>query len=321
MLVLSFVLLLVGFFGIWATGIAERVRTEWDIGRFDKYSYSGNYDDLFEIVRNSRKEITAAMREHMESRAMSALVIGMICLIWAVDHRLSYRRLQRALVRREGSGAPQPSHAGARIANLGFSAVLVLVAAAAILHVGRLVPDWIHYSRAEIGARKARQVKAFLLEQGISVAHASWSSGKAPGLTLRLQGPDVNDIKALVDVPVRYLFLCRTQVKDLSPLKKCPLVNLSLQGSAVEDLSPLAGSPIFTLDLRETGIMDLTPLASMPNLQSVSLSRAQIMANLKPLRNLRITVQEVPGGPAYTTGGPAWRNEYEAHDAGRPEEP
>jgi hypothetical protein len=49
----------------------------------------------------------------------------------------------------------------------------------------------------------------------------------------------------------------------------------------------------------------------MPSLRSVQLSRRQIMVNLKILRNLRITVQEVPSGPAFTTGGMGWRKEYE----------
>jgi len=306
-LLLGSIIFAAGLYGIRAARIALEQYEEQSRHYVRKAGIKVDRETMLKTIRFSRGEATALRCEHMRLHALSATFVGLVFIAWALDRRSMYARLQAA---RGGEAAGSLLKAKMQIRSIAFSVLLLLFAVGAMVQLRQIMPEWVNIMRMRSDHKKSEKVRAFLKENGVPVKYVNWGRGKG-GKTIHLEGPEVRDISILSELPIIFLTLQNTQVTDLNPLRKCPLRHLSLEGSPVSDISPLAGTQIGFLNLRETNVLDLQPLAHMPNLERVQLSRQQIMFNLEVLRNLKIIVQEVPGGPAFTTGGIKWRKEYE----------
>jgi len=310
-LFLGAVILVAGLYGIRAATMAPDVYAERDKQYSKIAEQDSDHDTLLRMIRSSREEITSLRCEHMRLHALATTFVGLVFVIWAFDRRAMHALLQAQ--KTEGRTGPL-TKAKAQLKNIMFCGLLLLFALATIFHLRYVMRDWVNTVRLRSDQQKAERVRAFLEENGILVKFVYWGGGKG-GRTINLEGPEVKDISILSELPVISLTLHNTQVTNLNPLRRCPLRHLSLEESPVSDISPLAGTQIWSLDLRETNVSDLQPLAQMPGLQNVLLSRQQIVDNLEMLRSLHVTVQEVPGGPAFTTGGIGWQREYKTVDA------
>lgn len=307
MLLLGSVILAAGLYGIRAAGIALELYEEQSRNYVRKPGIKVDRETMLNTVRSSRGEATALRCEHMRLHALSAAFVGLVFIVWAFDRRSMYARLRTA---RGGEAAGALLKVKMEIRSIAFSGLLLLFAAGAVMQLRQIMPEWVNHMRTQSQRRENERMKAFLEENGIPVKYVYWGHGKG-GKTIHLEGSKVTEVSILSELPINYLTLQNTQVTNLNPVRKCPLWGLSLEGSLVSDISPLAGTQIRHLDLRETNVLDLRPLARMPDLENVYLSRQQIINNLEVLRNLSITVQEEPGGPAFTTGGIGWQKEYE----------
>ncbi len=307
MLLLGSVLLATGLYGLRANRIA--------LEDYDAESHHYVRRDVKKVdsktLINSLTGVPRLRYEHVRLHAFSATFVGLVFIVWAFDRRSAYVRVKAA-----GSDQATGSvtRATTQIRSIAFCGLLVLFAIGSMTYMREIVPDWVDHVRSRSLQRKNERVRAFLEENGIPGAQVHWGGGKG-GRGMTLTGPEVKDISALADLPVTWLTLRDTQVTDLGPLRKCPLYSLRLQGSPVIDIAPLAGSKISFLDLTDTNVSNLQALAHMPRLQTVHLSRQQIMGNLEVLRNLKLRVREVPEGPSIRTGSPGWQSEYETVDA------
>jgi hypothetical protein len=306
MLLLGSVILAAGLYGIRAAGIALELYEEQSRHYVRKLGIKVDRETMLNTIRSSRGEATALRCEHMRLHALSAAFVGLVFIVWAFDRRSMYARLRVA----RGGEAAGLSKAKMQIRSITFAVLLLLFTLGTVVQLRQIMPDWVNIMRMRSDQKKSEKVRAFLEGNGIPVKFVNWRRGKG-GKTIHLEGSEVKDISVLSELPVVFLTLHNTKVANLNPLRKCHIRHLSLEGSPVSDISPLAGTQIEFLDLRGTNISDLQPLAHMPSLKSVQLSRRQIIDNLEVLRNLNITVQEAPGGPAFTTGGLGWRKEYE----------
>src|SRR5262249_37225837 len=74
----------------------------------------------------------------------------------------------------------------------------------------------------------------------------------------------VRDLTPLQDLPLRELFLGRTEASDLTPIRKLRLTTLEMnRWGRQRDLSLLRGMPLRSLDLSPCAITDLTPLEGL----------------------------------------------------------
>jgi hypothetical protein len=310
MILLGSVIFGAGLYGIRAAKIALEHYEEQSRHYVRKPGIKVDRETMLSTIRSSRGEATALRCEQMRLHALSATFVGLVFIVWAFDRRSMYVRLQAA---RRGEAMGSLLKVKMQIRSIAFSGLLLLFAAGAVMQLRQIMPEWVNHMRARSQRMENERMKAFLEENGIPVKYVYWGHGKG-GKTIHLEGPEVSEVSILSELPINYLTLQNTQVTNLNPLRKCPLWNLSLEGSSVSDISLLAGTQIQHLDLRETNVLDLRPLVRMPNLKSVYLSRQQIIDNLEVLRNLSITVKEVPGGPSFSTGGIEWQKEYETVD-------
>jgi hypothetical protein len=306
-LFLGGVLLVAGLYGIRAATMVPDLYSERNKLYSENIEQNNDRDTLLQMIRSYREETMSLQSKHMRLHALSTLFVGLVFVIWAFDRRAIYAQLQ---ARKAEDRTVPLIKAKIWFKSIFFCGLLLLFALASLVYLRYVMPDWVNIARLRSDQKNSEHIRAFLEGNGIPVKYVNWGSGIGRK-TIDLEGPEVKDISILSELPVVSLTLHNTKVTNLNPLRKCPLRHLSLEGSPVSDISPLAGTQIGFLDLRETNVSDLQPLAHMPSLRSVQLSRRQIMVNLKILRNLRITVQEVPSGPAFTTGGMGWRKEYE----------
>jgi hypothetical protein len=312
LLFLAGILISFGLLGVYAASIVaqrERQLTIQSVESADEVAP----DDRVQFIRSLRDDIGALRRKHAWLEALSVVFMGLIFAFWAFD-----RWAMRDQHEPTELGARRAKGRLADLRNLAFGVLLVMMAIAALIYLRLLVPDWVDTAHWKSDEVKADRIRQTLARHGI-VAKEVWyhTHGKRwDGIVL--EGPDVNDISGVAETPVSYLCIRNTRVTDLSPLKRSQITRLDLEGSLVSDLSPLAGTLIDSLDLRGTNVSDLRPLAQMPRLQSVMLTRKQILDNLRVLQALRITVQEMPGGPGFNTQGTAWQKQYEAADTQRP---
>ena len=309
MLLLGSVILGAGLYGIRAARIALEQYEEQSRNYVRKPGIKVDRETMLKNIR-SRGEATVLRCEHMRLHALSATFVGLVFIVWAFDRRSMYARLQAA---RDCEAAGKLLKVKMQVRSIAFSGLLLMFVAGAFVQLRQIMPEWINHVRAQSRRRENERIRAFLEENGIPVKYVNWGRGKG-GKTIRIEGTEIKDISILSELPIVFLTLQNTQVTNLNPLRKCPLLHLSLEGSSVSDISPLAGTQIWHLDLREKNVLDLWPLSQMPNLESVYLSRQQIIDNLEVLRNLSITVGEAPGEPAFTTGGIGWQEEYETVD-------
>jgi hypothetical protein len=307
MLLLGSVILAAGLYGIRAAGIALELYEEQSRHYVRKPGIKVDRETMLNTVRSSRGEATALRCDHMRLHALSAAFVGLVFIAWAFDRRSMYARLRTS---RSGETVSSLLEAKMQIRSIAFAGLLILFTTGAVVQLRQVMPDWVNIMRMRSDQKKSEKVRAFLEGNGIPVKYVNCRRGKG-GKTIYLEGSETKDISVLSELPVVFLTLHNTKVANLNPLRKCPIRHLSLEGSPVSDISSLAGTQIEFLDLRGTNVSDLQPLAHMPSLKSVQLSKGQIMDNLEVLRNLNITVQEVHGGPAFTTGGLEWRKEYE----------
>lgn len=313
MLLLGSVVLVTGLYGLRAARVALEYYEEQSHHYIRKADVKVDRETLLKSLGPEHRRRYENMRLH----ALSAAFVGLVFIAWAFDRRSMYARLN-ATKQVPTVGARQKARM--QIRSLAFCALLLMFATAAVVHMREIAPEWVNHMRIRSRRLKNERVRAFLEEKGIPVERVNWGDGKG-GKSITLAGPEVRDISALAELPIRSLYLRDTNVTDLSPLSKSPLRSLFLEGSQVSDISPLAGTEIDSLFLEGTRISDLQPLAQMPKLERVHLSKQQIMDNLEVLRGLDVTVKELPDGPSLQTGGTAWQLEYEAADANAVQRP
>jgi hypothetical protein len=311
LLFLAGVLVATGLLGVHAACILSQRNRQLTVESVD--SARQNPNDQIHFVQSLRDRIADIERKHAWLEALAAIFMGLVFAFWAFDRWTMQDR--RGIAE---AGALRAKGRLANLRSLAFGVLLVVMAIAALIYLRFLVPDWLDTAHRKADEVKVDRIRQTLARHGI-VAKEVWyhTHGKRwDGIVL--EGADVNDISGVAETPVSYLCLRNTRVTDLSPLKRSQITRLDLEGSLVSDLFPLAGTLIVFLDLRGTHVSDLRPLAQMPRLQSVRLTRPQIVGNLRVLLTLRITVQEVPGGPAFDTQSTGWQKQYGAADAQLP---
>jgi internalin A len=108
------------------------------------------------------------------------------------------------------------------------------------------------------------------------------------GLSLKelyVEKTNIKDIKALEKIPtLRFLNLSSTKVGDLSALKNLlGIFSLDISNLPIEDLSPIKGLSFEVLDCSNTNIKDINPLNYVRNL---NISNTDV-SDLTPIKNTK----------------------------------
>ncbi len=83
-------------------------------------------------------------------------------------------------------------------------------------------------------------------------------------LDLDLGDSSLVDLTVLKGMPIRELWIWKTDVADLEPLRGMALKKLHIPDTKVKDLSPLEGMPLEYLNICNTKVTDISALVGMP---------------------------------------------------------
>ena len=98
---------------------------------------------------------------------------------------------------------------------------------------------------------------------------------------------NLQDISALVGLPLQSLDLDAVAVKDLTPLKGMRLESLVLRFNTLTNLAPITGMPLRYLQANVVGVADLTPLAGLPVRRLLLYGGYTRPYDISPLRTCR----------------------------------
>lgn len=109
---------------------------------------------------------------------------------------------------------------------------------------------------------------------------------KTKFLKIRIVNQPVDNISALVMLPIIDLDLSNTKVHDLLPLNKLPIKKLNLTNTLVNELSSISGSPVNELNIAYTKVVSVKNI-DLPELKTINIKGVE-------LDDTKI-FQEIPG--------------------------